>query len=85
LKVNIDPYNSFTFAFDINKLMVPTPPIYARYDNGQIIFDSNGNPVIEKGKDPNRSFLKGTFGSFTDAPYGFSEEMQELMLSFGLE
>ena len=30
LKMNLDQYNSFTFIFDINKLLVPTPPIYER-------------------------------------------------------
>ena len=31
----IDDYNSFAIAFDINKLLVPTPPVYAVNDNGQ--------------------------------------------------
>jgi hypothetical protein len=85
LKMNIDQYNSFTFIFDINKLLVPTPPIYARDTNGDLVLDSNGNPTISSGKDPNRPFISGTFGSFNDAPNGFSEEMQELTYSIGGE
>ena len=82
---NIDPYNSITFALDFNKLLVPTPPIYARDTNGAIIKDSDDKPIIEKGKDPNRPLLSGMFGSFSDAPDGFSEEMQEIMIALGTE
>ncbi len=85
LKINLDLYNSFTFAFDINKLMVPTPPIYLTDSDGNIETDANGDKVIAKGKDPNRTLLSGTFGSFSDAPNGFKEELQELTYSVGLE
>ena len=82
----LDPYNTITFALDFNKLMVPTPPVYARDDNGSIIVDPvTGEAVIERGKDPNRPLLSGMFGSFGDAPDGFSEEMQEIMIAFGSE
>jgi type IX secretion system protein PorV len=82
----LDPYNSLTFALDFNKLMVPTPPVYARDDNGAIIVDPiTEQAIIERGKDPNRALLSGMFGSFTDAPDGFSEEMQEIMIAFGTE
>ena len=85
LTSDIDPYNSITFSIDFNKLLVPTPPIYATDDDGEIIYDSNNNPIIEKGKDPNRNLLSGMFGSFSDAPDGFSEEMQEIMIALGTE
>ena len=81
----LDPYNSLTFALDFNKLLVPTPPIYATDSLGLPVYDANGNRIIEKGKDPNRPLLSGMFGSFTDAPDGFSEEMQEIMIAFGME
>ncbi|MBW3466299.1 type IX secretion system outer membrane channel protein PorV [Arthrospiribacter ruber] len=84
-KVNFNDFNSITFAFDINKLLVPSPPIY-RTEDGVIVTDPDGNPIIEPpGRDPNRPLLSGIFGSFADAPGGFREEMQELMLSFGME
>lgn len=85
LKTEIDPYNSITFALDFNKLLVPTPPVYLMDANGIIQTDPDGNPIIERGKDPNRNLLSGMFGSFSDAPDGFSEEMQEIMISFGTE
>jgi len=85
LTTELDPYNTITFAFDINKLMVPTPPVYQFNSDGTIATDPDGNPIIARGKDPNRSLLSGMFGSFADAPDGFSEEMQELMIAFGIE
>lgn len=69
----IDDYNQFTFALDLNKLLVPTQPIR----------DSNGN--IISGKDPDRSVPSGIFGSFSDAPGGFSEELKEISMAIGTE
>ena len=71
--MELDPLNRMSFSLDLNKLLVPTPPI--RDDNGQII----------RGKDPNRSMLSGVFGSFSDAPDGFNEEIKEFTLSVGTE
>ncbi|UXX80395.1 type IX secretion system outer membrane channel protein PorV [Reichenbachiella carrageenanivorans] len=85
LKVGLDAFNSLTFALDLNKLMVPTPPIYDENDDGSRNQDNNGNDIILKGKDPNRNLMAGMFGSFTDAPDGFSEEMQEIMIATGVE
>lgn len=86
LTVGLDAFNSLTFALDLNKLMVPTDPIYEYEDDGVTIKeDNNGDPVILKGKDPNRNLLAGMFGSFSDAPGGFSEEMQEIMIATGVE
>jgi len=84
-KINLDPYNSLTLLLDFNKLMVPTPPKYKTDSNGELVYDSNGNPVIAKGKDPNRPLLSGAFGSFSDAPNGFKEELQEIQISSGVE
>ncbi|MEQ8470633.1 MAG: type IX secretion system outer membrane channel protein PorV [Marinoscillum sp.] len=84
-KINIDPYNSFSFLLDFNKLLVPTPPFYELDENGEIEYDNNGNAKILKGEDPNRPLLSGAFLSFTDAPNGFSEEMQEINISSGVE
>lgn len=74
---NLDPYNTLTFALDFNKLLVPTPPIYGE--------DENGQRVIVQGKDPDRGLLGGIFGSFGDAPEGFSEEIKEVIIAFGTE
>lgn len=68
LSLNLDDYNKFTVTADVNKLMVPTTPIYATDDNGVPITDSNNDYVIASGQDPNRAVASGMFGSFTDAP-----------------
>ncbi|MEM0939598.1 MAG: type IX secretion system outer membrane channel protein PorV [Bacteroidota bacterium] len=81
---DLDPYNTLTIAFDINKLLVPTPPVYEVDTNGNIVV-VNGERQIADGKDPDRSLLSGTFGSFSDAPRGFEEELEELTYSIGLE
>ena len=83
--LNLDPNNSLTFVFDVNKLLVPTPPQYETNEDGSLATDSNGDPIIEAGKDPNRALISGMFGSFSDAPGGFEEEMKEFTLSLGVE
>ncbi len=82
---NIDPFNTITLVFDVNKLLVPTPPRYQLTEDGNLAKDANDDYIIEAGKDPNRPLLSGTFGSFSDAPDGFSEEMKEFSLSMGSE
>jgi hypothetical protein len=69
----LDGYSQFTVAIDINKLMVPTPPVR----------DKEGNIIL--GKDDNRSAVSGIFGSFNDAPGGFSEELKEISMGSGVE
>jgi len=72
LKVDIDGYNSITFALDLNKLLVPTPPIYS-------------SDSIIAGKNPNVSVPVAIFQSFYDAPGGFKEELHEITYSTGVE
>ncbi len=73
-----DAMNQFTFTLDLNKLLVPSPPEYSR--------DASGNLYISRGRDPvNLSVPAAIFGSFTDAPGGFKEEMQEVSYSTGVE
>lgn len=69
----LEDESKITFTLDLNKLLVPTPPLR----------DANGN--IISGTDDNRSVVSGIFGSFSDAPGGFSEEMQEVSYASGLE
>jgi len=81
----VDQYNSFSVHLEFNKLLVPTPPLYARDSTGQFILDPEGNPVIEAGKDPDVPPVQGVFQSFGDAPGGFQEELNEIQISFGAE
>jgi hypothetical protein len=71
--INLDNFNKISLAFDLNKLLVPTPPIY------------NTDGEIIDGKDPDVSVPVAIFQSFYDAPGGFSEEMHEITYSIGTE
>lgn len=74
LTTEFDEFNKLTFAFDVNKLLVPTPAVT----------DPNGNIIAGRDSE-NRSWVSGMFISMADAPDGFSEEMQELMFATGVE
>lgn len=84
-KIEIDEYNDVSFLLDFNKLMVPTPPIYALDSNGMPIFNPDGSQKIAKGMDPNVPVLQGMVQSFYDAPGGFTEELQEFIISPAVE
>ncbi len=92
ISTEIDDFNKIMVAFDVNKLLVPTPPVYAIDSDGQPV-DINGNPVqlgspehhILAGANPNVGVVQGIFQSFTDAPGGLEEELNELMYSIGAE
>ncbi|NLK56518.1 MAG: type IX secretion system outer membrane channel protein PorV [Bacteroidales bacterium] len=82
----IDKYNSLTFALDLNKLLVPTTPIYATDSFGVVLRDADGNAIIEKGRDHRKSSVVGAIvTSWYDAPGGFVEEMSEFIINLGLE
>jgi hypothetical protein len=84
LTLDLDKYNQLTLAVDINKLLVPTPPIYALDSSNNPIPDGNGWK-IESGMDPNRSVGNALFTSWYDAPGGFKEEMREFYIGGGAE
>ncbi len=71
--MNMDMYNEISFMLDLNKLLVPTSPIYD--DNREIV----------AGMDRNVGIMQGLIQSFYDAPGGFSEEMKEISTSLGIE
>jgi hypothetical protein len=89
LKIDIDDYNSFTFALDINKLLVPSSPVWWPDST-----DAKGNQVVRYGRDPYVSVPQGMLQSFYDAPgversdgtrSVFIEEMHELTYGLGTE
>ncbi|MBS1651521.1 MAG: type IX secretion system outer membrane channel protein PorV [Bacteroidetes bacterium] len=86
LKTIIDEYNTFGVYVDANKLLVPTPPIYNRDANGNIIINpSTGGKEIAAGMDPNVPVTQGIFQSFYDAPGGAKEELKEINIASGIE
>ncbi len=72
--LNLDEYNKLSFSLDLNKLLVPTPPL-RNTATGEIV----------EGKNPDVGLVQGMFQSFYDAPGGFSEEMHEITYGMGLE
>lgn len=80
--IDFDDYNTLTTAFDVNKLLVPSPPLY--YPAADSV-DASGDPVIKAGYDPNVSVAVGMLHSFYDAPGGFGEELREITYSLGME
>lgn len=80
-----DEYNKLSFTGEINKLLVPTNPVYATDSNGSIIYDAANNRIIASGMDPDVSVPVGILHSFYDAPGGFREEMQEINWALAAE
>ncbi|NCC72810.1 MAG: type IX secretion system outer membrane channel protein PorV [Sphingobacteriia bacterium] len=85
LTVDLDEYNRLSFTLDINKLLVPTPPIYATDDSGNPLYDNDGNRIIAAGKDPDVNVVQGMIQSWYDAPDGFEEELREFYYAVGAE
>lgn len=83
--IDFDEHNSLMAGVEVNKLLVPTNPQYAKDSTGHYIVDAKGDYVILAGKDPDVSVAKGIFQSFGDAPGGSLEEFYEVNWSFGLE
>ena len=71
--MDFDQFNNLRLMVELNKLLVPTPPVY------------NEDGSIYAGMDPNVGILQGAIQSFYDAPNGLKEEMQEISLSVGAE
>ncbi len=57
IATNLDDYNKLTFLFDLNKLLVPSPPIY-----------NNAGDTIISGYNPVVGTATGMVQSFYDAP-----------------
>ncbi len=72
--MELDKYNSIAFALDINKLLVPS---------NQIRPDDADEDWVDPNKD--KSVPAAIFGSFSDAPGGFEQELQEITFSLGAE
>ena len=79
LMVPIDEYNRFTIAADANKLLVPTYPIQEEGESEEDYQNRVQKDYYEV------SSIGGIFKSFTDAPGGFKEELQEINWSVGAE
>ena len=72
LSIDLDEYNSLSVLADLNKLLVPTPPI------------RSGDSIVA-GMDDNVGTFAGMIQSFYDAPGGGKEELHEISYSLGAE
>jgi hypothetical protein len=72
-----DETSKVTFGLDVNKLLVPTPPL----------FNNNGTAQdsIDLANYRNKGVVNSWFSSFGDAPGGFNEELKEFQISAGAE
>lgn len=73
----VDNYNRMNFLFDMNKLLVPTPPISV----GGETYGSYANMAEYH----QTGVMQGAFMSFYDAPGGLKEEIHEIQFSLGAE
>ncbi|MEN8816164.1 MAG: type IX secretion system outer membrane channel protein PorV [Nonlabens sp.] len=69
-----DGFSKIGVTAEVNKLLVPTPPLR----------DDTTGEILE-GEDNDVTFISGIFQSFGDAPGGFSEELREFTWALGAE
>lgn len=79
LMIPIDEYNRFTISADANKYLVPTVPA-----------QKEGEDNLEYDERVHREYndisgISGIFKSFSDAPGGFKEELEEINYALGAE
>ncbi len=79
LMVPVDEYNRFTITADANKLLVPTVPRQNEGESNSEYQDRVRREYSDVGS------IKGIFQSFSDAPGGFKEELEEVQWSVGAE
>ena len=79
LMIPIDEYNRITLAADANKFLVPTVP---QQEEGEDATEYKDR-VLREYNDV--SAISGIFKSFSDAPGGFKEELEEINYGLGAE
>lgn len=76
-------YHTLAFGLDLNKLLVPTKPRRKDYEIGTVEGEEQYQEALDKWN--SMSPITGIFKSFSDAPGGFKEELEEITVSFGAE
>ena len=79
LMIPVDEYNRFSISADANKLLVPTVPRQEEGESNSEYQDRVRRDYSDVGS------IKGMFQSFSDAPGGFKEELEEIQWSVGAE
>lgn len=90
--IPVDEYNVFSISADANKLMVPTKPTYRQFLAENELEDPDGNTYYSEYESylseigyNDMSPIGGIFRSFSDAPGGLREELQEIYWGVGVE
>ncbi len=76
-------YHTLAFGVDMNKLLVPTKPRQKDYDTSTVEGQLEYEEALEDWN--SMSPFTGIFKSFSDAPGGFKEELQEICWGVGAE
>jgi len=79
LLIPVDEWNRFTITADANKLLVPTVPAQEEGESNTDYQDRVRREYSDM------SAISGMFKSFSDAPGGFKEELDEVQWSLGAE
>ena len=79
LLIPVDEWNRFTITADANKLLVPTVPAQEEGESNTDYQDRVRREYSDM------SAISGMFKSFSDAPGGFKEELDEVQWSVGAE
>lgn len=77
--IPFNEYNKISLAADVNKLLVPTYPIQGDDETSEDYQQRVQKDYYDI------SPISGIFKSFSDAPGGFKEELQEIQWSVGAE
>lgn len=89
--IPLNEYNKLSIAADANKLLVPTYPTDAQCAKKLGYSTNDGQDhtaeyqIYREEHYYNVSSISGIFKSFSDAPDGFSEELDEIQWSLGME
>ena len=79
LLIPVDEWNRFTITANANKLLVPTVPAQEEGESNTDYQDRVRREYSDM------SAISGMFKSFSDAPGGFKEELDEVQWSLGAE
>lgn len=89
--IPINEFNRISFCAEANKLLVPTYPTDAQCAEALGYTTDDGEDhtaeyqIYREENFYNVSAISGIFKSFSDAPGGFSEELDEIQWSIGME
>lgn len=79
LKINLSNKHELTLQYDVYKLLTPSSPVYQMDSTGRLTGE------IISGENPDMPVFTAMVNSFSDAPGGLKEEIQEIQYCGGIE